>query len=125
VPRPGISGDLGDPEQRTFLTTNPIVVKADYYDPNDACVGVAPTTIKFFVFNLEGQLVLGRDRDIPPGGVYSSSVAAGSKYQTLFATLIQGTLPPGDYNLAFRVQDCTGTSTLVSAFYAIQVFAVP
>jgi hypothetical protein len=112
----------GGSEQRTFLTTDPIVVEAGYYDPNDACVGAELATVKFFVFNLEGQLVLGRDRDTT-GGVISAPAAAGSKYQALLATLDPEALPPGDYNLVFRVQDCTGADILVSAFYAIQVLS--
>jgi polyhydroxybutyrate depolymerase len=107
--------------QRTFLTTDPIVAKAGYYDPNDACIGVAPAGLKLFVFNLEGQLVLGRDRDIPPSGVTGTPVAIGSKYQLLRADLAAGALPAGDYNLVFRVKDCTNTSVLVSEFYSIQV----
>jgi polyhydroxybutyrate depolymerase len=113
----------GDDTQRTFLTTDPIVAKAGYYDPNETCVGVAPATLKFFVFNLEGQLVLGRNRDTPPGGVTSTPVAVGSKHQELRADLDAGALPAGSYNLVFRVEDCATTSILVSGFYSIRVLA--
>jgi hypothetical protein len=107
----------GGSEQRTFLTTDPITAAATYYDPAEACLEANPVTVKFFVFNLEGQLVLGRNRDTT-GGVSSAQIGA-SKYQALLAT--PGTLPPGAYNLVFRVEDCTATSVLVSGFYAIEV----
>ncbi|MBZ0168042.1 Esterase PHB depolymerase [Candidatus Methylomirabilis lanthanidiphila] len=112
----------GDTTQRTFLTTDPIVAKVGYYDPADACVGTAPTTLKFFVFNKEGQLVLGRNRD-STGGVSGIPVAIGSKYQEFRADLGAGALPVGAYNLVFMAENCTATSVLVSEFYAIEVVA--
>jgi subtilisin family serine protease len=112
----------GGSEQRTFLTTDPITAEAGYYDPADACAGIDPATLKFFVFNLEGQLILGLNRDTT-GGVTSTPVAVGSKYHLLRATLDAGALPPGAYNLVFRVEDCTAASVLVSEFYAIRVLA--
>jgi uncharacterized delta-60 repeat protein len=117
------SGPEGS-EQRTFLTTDPIIAGAAYYDPAEACAGIAPATLKFFVFNLEGQLILGRDR-VTTGGVDSAPDDAMPKYQALVALLAPGALPPGDYNLVFRVQDCTSADILVSEFYTIQVLAAP
>ncbi len=113
---------VGDNKQRTFLTTDPIVAKVGYYDPHEACVGIAPATLKFFVFNPEGQLILGRNRDTT-GGVTGIPVSAGSKYQEFRVDLAAGALPAGSYNLIFRVEDCTATSVLVSEFYSIQVLA--
>jgi hypothetical protein len=108
--------------QRTFLTTDLIVAEAIYYDPNEICAGAAPETIKFFVFNLEGQLVLGRDRDTT-GDIFITTIPELPKYQAFDAVLTPGALPPGDYNLVFRVQDCTAASVLVSEFYSFRVFA--
>jgi hypothetical protein len=113
-------------QQRTFLTTDPIVAGATYYDSNGACAGVQPTKLQFFAFNLEGQLVLGRDRDTTTG-VNSGPPAPGSKYQLLRADLDAGALPAGAYNVVFRVWDCTSTDIpafiLVSGFYSIRVLA--
>jgi len=114
------SGPEG-PEQRAFLTTDPIAAEATYYDPADACVGSAPTTLKFFVFNLEGQLVLGKNRDTT-GGVTNTQVGT-SKYQALIANLDAGELPAGSYNLVFRVEDCVPSAIIVSGFYSIRVLA--
>jgi hypothetical protein len=114
------SGPEG-PEQRAFLTTDPIAAEATYYDPADACVGSAPTTLKFFVFNLEGQLVLGKNRDTT-GGVTNTQVGT-SKYHLLRADLAAGELPAGSYNLVFRVEDCVPSAIMVSGFYSIRVLA--
>jgi len=120
VTRTGSGSDPGGSEQRTFLTTDPIAAEATYYDSNETCAGANPVTLKFFVFNLEGQLILGRNRDTI-GGVTNTRIG-GSKYRALLATLAPGTLPPGAYNLVFMVEDCTATAVLVSGFYSIQVF---
>ncbi|VUZ85564.1 Virginiamycin B lyase [Candidatus Methylomirabilis lanthanidiphila] len=105
-------------QQQTFRTTDPILAGASYYDPAEACVGVPPAGVKLFVFTLEGQLVLGRNRDT--GGVSSTQIGT-SNYQALLATLEPGALPPGAYNLIFWVKDCTDTYTLVSEFSALGV----
>jgi hypothetical protein len=107
--------------QRTFLTTDPIIAQAIYYDPADACLGANPVTVKFFVFNLEGQLILGRNRDTT-GDVYSAPDEGLPKYQVLSAFLAPSALAPGSYNLVFRVDDCTTTYVSVSDFYSIEVF---
>jgi hypothetical protein len=108
-------------QQQAFLTTDPILAGATYYDPADACVGVSPAGVKLFVFTLEGQLILGRNRDTT-GGVSSTQIGT-SKYQALLATLDPGALPPGAYTLVFWVKDCTDTDVLVSEFYALQVLS--
>lgn len=120
---PVVAAFLGEAPlpQRTFLTTDPIVVRASYYDSNDACLGFDPATVKFFVFNLEGQLVLGRNRDLPGGGVGNAADEGSPKYQTITASLNPGALPAGSYNVVFRVEDCTTSSVLVSDFYSIEV----
>jgi hypothetical protein len=116
-------------QQRTFLTTDNILVAATYYDPNEACLAVNPATVKFFVFNLEGQLVLGKNRNAPspPTNTVFNSQLGTSKYQALLASLAPGELPAGSYNLVFRVEDCATppTSVLVSGFYSIRVLAAP
>ncbi len=114
-----------DSDHRTFLTTDPINVGADYYDPNEACRGVDPATVKFFVFSPEGQLVLGKNRDAAsaPTNTVTNSQVGTSKHQALLATLAPGELPAGSYNVVFRVEDCSGTFVLVSDFYSIEVFA--
>ncbi len=118
VTKTGIGSGPGGSEQRTFRATDAITAWASYYDANDACLGRDPATVKFFAFNLEGQLVLGRNRDT--GGVINTQTGL-SKYQTLLATLAPGALPAGAYNLTFRVEDCARASVLVSEFYTIEV----
>lgn len=107
-------------EQRAFLPTDPLLAGATYYDPTEACLGVQPAGVKFFVFTLEGQLVLGRNRD--SGGVTNTQIGT-SPYQALLATLAPGALPPGFYSAVFWVKDCTNTYVLVSELYAVQVLA--
>jgi len=115
-------------QQRTFLTTDAIGAIATYYEPADACAAADPTTVKFFVLNLEGQVVLGKNRDTT-GGVTNTRIGT-SKYQALIANLDAGELPAGSYNLVFRVTDCTSTAEIpvfimVSGFYSIRVLAPP
>ena len=111
--------------QRAFLTTDPIVVRTVYYDPADICAGVDPATVKFFVFNLEGQLVLGRNRDLPDSGVDNVADEGSPKYQTITALLNPGALPIGSYNVVFRVEACPSgdPAVVVSDFYSIEVLA--
>jgi hypothetical protein len=114
--------------QRTFLTTDPIAVRAAYYDPADACAGVDPATVKFFVFDLEGQLVLGKNRDAasaPTNTVDNAADEASPKYQLITALMDPGALPAGSYNLVFRVEACPAgdPAVLVSEFYSIEVLA--
>ncbi len=113
------------PEQRTFLATDPIAVRGAYYDPNDACLGVNPVSVKFFVFNLAGQLVLGKNRDAgsAPTNTVTNTQIGTSKHQALVASMAPGELLPGAYKLVFRVQDCASTEVLVSKFYTIRVLA--
>ena len=108
-------------QQQTFLTTDPILAGATYYDPNPACLGVPPAGVKLFIFTLEGQLTLGRNRDTT-GGVSSTQIGT-SKSQALLATLDPGALPPGAYNAVFWIKDCTNTDILVSEFSALRVLA--
>ena len=114
-------------QQRTFLTTDNILVAATYYDPADACNGVDPATVKFFVFNLEGQLVLGKNRDAgsAPTNTVDNSRIGTSKYQALLASLAPGELAAGSYNVVFRVEACPAgdPAILVSNFYSIRVLA--
>lgn len=110
--------------QRTFLTTDAITAGAIYYDPADVCAGVDPATVKFFVLNPEGELVLGRNRDTT-GGVTNVADDTAPKYQTILATLDPGALAVGSYNLVFRIEACPAGSPaiIVSDFYSIEVFA--
>jgi hypothetical protein len=109
-------------QQRTFLTTDPITAVATYYDPNGACAGIAPAVLELLFFNLEGQVIKALDRDVT-GGVASTQLAQGSKYQVLSATLAPGALGAGAYNLLFLVRDCppAGVNIFVSGFYSIRV----
>lgn len=114
--------------QRSFLTTDPIAVRAAYYDPAEACAGIDPVSVKFFVFNLEGQLVLGRNRDAEDPAlrdVDNISDEISPKYQTLTALLNPGALPAGSYNVVFRVEACPSgdPAVVVSDFYSIEVLA--
>ena len=103
-----------DQQTRTFLTTDPIVAAATYYDPNAGCAGVAPVLIQLLFFNLEGQLLASREDAI-------STPIAESKYRLLSATLAPGDLVPGAYTLIFLVRDCTNVNIFVSGAYAIRV----
>jgi uncharacterized delta-60 repeat protein len=129
VTRTGTGSSPGGSEQRTFLTTDSIAAEATYYDPNDACRGVNPATVKFFVFNLAGQLVLGKNRDAgsPPTNTVTNTQIGTSKHQALLASLAPGELPPGAYKLVFRIEPCTSTpehlEVLASKFYSIRVVA--
>lgn len=113
-------------QQRTFLTSDNILVAATFYDPADACNGVDPASVKFFVFNLEGQLVLGKNRDAgsAPTNTVDNSRIGASKYQALLASLAPGELAAGSYNVVFRVEACAADpAILVSNFYSIRVLA--
>ncbi|VUZ86631.1 hypothetical protein MELA_03036 [Candidatus Methylomirabilis lanthanidiphila] len=112
--------------QRTFLTSDTIVARTAYYDPADACAGIDPVSVKFFVFNLEGQLVLGRNRDAEDPAlrdVDNLSDEISLKYQTITALLNPGALPIGSYNVVFRVEACPSgdPAVVVSDFYTIEV----
>ena len=103
-----------DQQTRTFLTTDPILAAATYYDPNPTCSGVAPVLVQLFFVNLEGQFLGGRD-------AISTVNPPGSKYRVLSATLAPGDLAPGAYNLVFLVRDCTNFTSFVSGFNTIRV----
>ena len=104
-----------DQQTRTFLTTDPIVAAATYYDPNAACAEVAPVLLQLLFFNLDGQLLVTRE------DVTSAPIAPGSKYRLLAANLAPGDLAPGAYTLIFLVRDCTNVNIFVSGAYAIRV----
>ncbi|VUZ86658.1 hypothetical protein MELA_03063, partial [Candidatus Methylomirabilis lanthanidiphila] len=103
-------------------------VGTTYYDPADACNGVDPASVKFFVFNREGQLVLGKNRDAgsAPTNTVDNSRIGTSKYQALLASMAPGELAAGSYQVIFRVEACAADpAVLVSEFYVIEVLAAP
>jgi hypothetical protein len=102
-------------QTRTFLTTDPILAGATYYDPNPICDGVAPVLLQVLFFNLEGQLILTRQ------DATSTPIAQGQKYQALSLNMAPGALVAGAYNLIFLVRDCTSVNIFVSGFYPIRV----
>jgi hypothetical protein len=104
-----------DQQTRTFLTTDPIVAAATYYDPNAACAGVAPVLIQILFFNLEGQLLASREDAI------STPVPIGPKYRILSINLAPGALAANAYNMVWLVKDCTNVNIFVSGFYPIRV----
>jgi hypothetical protein len=104
-----------DQQTRTFLTTDPIVAAATYYDPNAACAGVAPVLIQILFFNLEGQLLASREDAI------STPIAIGSKYRIVSINLAPGALAANAYNMVWLVKDCTNVNFFVSGFYPIRV----
>jgi hypothetical protein len=90
--------------QRTFLTTDSIIFEAIYYDPNPACVGLAPASTQLLVFNLEGRLILAF-----PASAFATSL--GTKYRALFkdfASVASIPLGPGVFRWTYLVTDCTG-----------------
>ena len=104
-----------DQQTRTFLTTDPIVAAATYYDPNAGCAGVAPVLIQLLFFNLEGQLLVTREDAI------STPIAIGSKYRILSINLAPGALAANAYNMIWLARDCTNVNIFVSGFYPIRV----
>ena len=107
----------GGSEQRTFLTTDLISFEATYYDPADACAGVAPVFVQWFLFNLEGKSVGG------PPSAGSAPSAPGSKYRLLFLDLAPNSLAPDSYKFTFLVRSCNDViSVVLPEFLTIRVF---
>ena len=108
----------GGSEQRTFLTTDLITFEATYYDPEAGCAGVEPFFVRWFLFNLEGQLIAG---DAPAD---SDPFAPESKYRLLFLDLPSNSLAPDSYKFAFLVRSCDDAiSVVLPEFLTIRVFA--
>ena len=106
--------------QRTFLTTDPIRIRAIYYDPLLACDGVAPTFVQLFVFTAEGRFLGQFD------GTSSAFSASNSKSRELQISLAAGTLPAGTFKFTFLVRDCTNTKSVVQpALLTLSVFFAP
>ena len=105
--------------QQTFRTTDVIGFRADYYDPNPACVGVAPVLAELFVFTAEGLFVKQFSM--------SNSGSVGSKFRGVFRSFASAAaipLTPGSYTAAFLVRDCTNANSIVVApFLTFRVVA--
>jgi hypothetical protein len=114
-PRP--HNNASDFDQRTFLTTDPILITATYYDPLPACDNVAPTFVQFFVFTSEGRF-------INQFSGTSSDEGPSTKKRDLLITLAAGTLPAGTFKYTFLVRNCTNAiSVVLPELPTIRVFA--
>jgi len=91
--------------QQTFRTTDEIGFRADYFDPNPACQGVAPVLAQLFIFTAEGLFVQQVSASNGPGFF-------GAKYRGVF-TGPSGPLSPGSYAATFLVRDCANTKSIV------------
>lgn len=92
--------------QRTFVTTETIILEATYYDPSATCAGLIPRLVQLFVFNPEGLL-------IAQFNAVATASGFGPKYQFLTVTFGAGLLGPGTYKFTFLVRDCTDSKSLV------------
>jgi len=101
--------NVGEIPQQTFRTTDVIGFRADYFDPNPACQGVAPILAQLFLFTAEGLFV----------GQFSAGNGIGlfgANYRgvfTSFASAASIPLAPGSYAATFLVRDCTNTKSIV------------
>ncbi len=110
------------PEQRTFLTTDPITLEATYYDPSDACAGTELPFVQVLFFNLEGQLILsffGGDGTTQEPDITGES----NKFRLLFLDLFPGQVPAGNYQVTFLAKDCPNVNFIISGLHAIRVLA--
>ncbi len=106
--------------QLTFLTTDTIAFTADYYDPNPVCAGVAPLVAQFFVFDLEGVVLVGLNAGTGP----VTGTAISSKYRALGVALPPGFFPPGSYRFIFLVRSCDNAiSVALPEFVTFRVFS--
>jgi hypothetical protein len=104
--------------QQVFLTTDFIGFRADYFDPNPACAGVAPVLAELFIFTAEGLFKAQISTSNGPG------LDPGAKYRGVFHVLSPGFLPPGSYTATYLVRDCANTDSIVRVpFLAIRVVA--
>jgi hypothetical protein len=106
--------------QQTFRTTDVIGFRADYFDPNPACQGIAPVLAQIFLFTAEGLFVQQFSASNGPGFF-------GAKYRGVFRSFVSAALiplAPGSYTAAFLVRDCTNTNSIVLApFLTFRVVA--
>jgi hypothetical protein len=107
--------------QQSFRTTDVIGFRADYFDPNPACAGVAPVLAQLFLFTAEGLFV---QQFSASNGV---GLSGGPKYRGVFKSFASAaSIPaaPGSYTAAFLVRDCTNTNSIVLApFLTFRVVA--
>jgi hypothetical protein len=98
---------LNDPDvpQQTFRTSDGISFRADYFDPNPACQGVAPVLAQLFIFTAEGLFVQ----------QFSASNGAGFAGPKSRGVFSGPSIPltPGSYAAAFPVRDCANTKSIV------------
>ena len=98
--------------QQTYRTTDAIGFRADYFDPNPECAGVAPFLAQLFIFTAEGLFVKQFSLSNGPG------FGPSTKYRgvfTSFASAASIPLTPGSYTAAFLVRECTNTNSIVLA----------
>ena len=97
--------------QQTYRTVDGIGFRADYYDPNPACAGVAPVLAQLFIFTAEGLFQKQFSLSNGPG-------LFGAKYRgvfTSFGSAASIPLAPGSYTATFLVRDCANTNSIVLA----------
>lgn len=105
------TGDTG--ESRTFTTGEIFATFATYFDPNPACIGVAPPLLQMLFFNLEGQLIFTCTTDTPTCGLDSFELDTESKYRLIFGEISAGALPAGAYDPYVLVRDCTNVNVFL------------
>ncbi len=96
--------------QHIFRTSDLIGFRADYFDPNPACAGVAPVLAQLFIFTAEGQFVQQFSASNGPG------LVASTKYRGVFNSFTSAAsipLAPGSYIASFLVRNCTNTDSIV------------
>jgi hypothetical protein len=106
--------------QQTYRTTDEIGFRADYFDPNLVCAGVAPVLAQLFIFTAEGLFVKQVSMSNGPGFF-------GAKYRGVFDSFATaGSIPltPGSYTATILVRDCTNMNSIVlTPFLSFRVVA--
>ena len=97
--------------QQYFRTTDSVGFRADYFDPNPACQGVAPVLAQLFIFTAEGHF----EKQVSVSNGPGSFGAKSRGVFTQFASAASIPLAPGSYTAAFLVRDCADMNSIVLA----------